>query len=226
MSGGVLLANRSTDPEPELRAQGGSLAAVGPDLVAAAIRGDPGATEGLVRLLRPVVLRYCVRRLGGRDQRATGAEDCAQDVLVAVLAALPRYRYPADRFLSFVFGIAGHKIVDVYRGKAGDRTEPVADFAEAYGDHSRIGWHCDEIDLADQRFAVSWLLSRLPPRHREVLAMRVLLGYSAEETASALGLPSAGAVRVTQHRALNALRALLATNGTGGTDGTRSRRVE
>ncbi|WP_215544491.1 sigma-70 family RNA polymerase sigma factor [Amycolatopsis sp. CA-230715] len=189
-----------------------------PELITAAVRGDPGATEGLLRLLHPVVLRYCVRRLGGRDHRATGAEDCTQDVLVAVLAALPRYRYPADRFLSFVFGIAGHKIVDVYRGRAGDRTEPVPDFGEGHGDRGR-----DEIELADQQLTLSWLLGRLPPRHREVLAMRVLFGYSAEETAATLGMPSAGAVRVTQHRALTTLREALAGEVTDGTAGQRSR---
>ncbi|GAA1939536.1 sigma-70 family RNA polymerase sigma factor [Amycolatopsis minnesotensis] len=222
MSGGVLLANRSADAETGERA--GAFAGMRPELITAAVRGDPGAADGLLRLLHPVVFRYCARRLGARDHRATGAEDCTQDVLVAVLAALPRYRYPADRFLSFVFGIAGHKIVDIYRRRAGDRTEPVADFGEGYGDRGQIDSRRDGIELADQRLSMSWLLRQLPRRHREVLAMRVLFGYSAEETAAALDMPSAGAVRVTQHRALNTLREALAADSAGDSRHRGSRR--
>jgi RNA polymerase sigma-70 factor (ECF subfamily) len=52
------------------------------------------------------------------------------------------------------------------------------------------------------------LLHRLTPRQRNVLVLRIAVGLSAEETAEELGT-SAGAVRVTQHRALNHLRALI-----------------
>jgi RNA polymerase sigma-70 factor (ECF subfamily) len=34
----------------------------------------------------------------------------------------------------------------------------------------------------------------------------VLVGLSAQDTAATLGMPSAGAVRVSQHRALSTLR--------------------
>jgi DNA-directed RNA polymerase specialized sigma24 family protein len=46
----------------------------------------------------------------------------------------------------------------------------------------------------------------------------VIFGYSAQETAEALNMPSADAVRVTQHRALAALRRRLAADAA-----TRSR---
>jgi RNA polymerase sigma-70 factor (ECF subfamily) len=42
-----------------------------------------------------------------------------------------------------------------------------------------------------------------------VLGLRVAMGYSAEETARMIG-STAGAVRVTQHRAMMKLRGLLA----------------
>ncbi|MGH3750328.1 MAG: sigma factor-like helix-turn-helix DNA-binding protein, partial [Micromonosporaceae bacterium] len=47
----------------------------------------------------------------------------------------------------------------------------------------------------------------LSPNHREIILMRVAVGLSAEEVGQILGM-SAGAVRVTQHRALNRLRSL------------------
>jgi RNA polymerase sigma-70 factor (ECF subfamily) len=52
------------------------------------------------------------------------------------------------------------------------------------------------------------LLHLLTPRQRNVVILRIAVGLSAEETAQALG-STPGAVRVTQHRALNRLRALI-----------------
>jgi RNA polymerase sigma-70 factor (ECF subfamily) len=52
------------------------------------------------------------------------------------------------------------------------------------------------------------LLHQLTPRQREVLILRVAVGLSAEETAAAVG-STPGAVRVTQHRALNRLRGVV-----------------
>jgi RNA polymerase sigma-70 factor (ECF subfamily) len=51
-------------------------------------------------------------------------------------------------------------------------------------------------------------LAHLTPRQREVLVLRVAVGVSAEEAAEAVG-STAGAVRVTQHRAMTRLRRLV-----------------
>lgn len=52
------------------------------------------------------------------------------------------------------------------------------------------------------------LLNNLTPRQREVLLLRIADGLTAEEAAQQLG-STPGAVRVTQHRALNKLRRIL-----------------
>ena len=49
------------------------------------------------------------------------------------------------------------------------------------------------------------LLDTLPPKQREILVLRVVVGLSAEETAEAVE-STPGAVRVAQHRALSKLR--------------------
>jgi RNA polymerase sigma-70 factor (ECF subfamily) len=49
----------------------------------------------------------------------------------------------------------------------------------------------------------------LPPKQREILVLRVVVGLSAEETADAVN-STPGAVRVAQHRALSRLRKALA----------------
>ncbi|MFC8043427.1 sigma factor [Nocardia sp. NPDC057353] len=52
-------------------------------------------------------------------------------------------------------------------------------------------------------------LANLPEKQREVLVLRLVLGLSADQTASALHTTT-GAIRVTQHEALDALRSTLA----------------
>ena len=52
------------------------------------------------------------------------------------------------------------------------------------------------------------LIRTLPSRQQEILALRVAVGLTTEETGAVLGM-SAGSVRVTQHRALERLRHLL-----------------
>ncbi|OXM46350.1 sigma-70 family RNA polymerase sigma factor [Amycolatopsis alba] len=176
-------------------------------LVRAAVAGDPDAIRELARFLSPHVFRYCAVRLGSAGTGACDAQDCAQEVLQAVLIALPRYRYRPDRFLAFVLGIAGHKVADLHRRRS---REPVASVPEV-GDGLAL-WarrDPDELERLEHRMQAGVLLARLPMPHRQVLVLRFVFGLSAEETAERLGLPSAGAVRTAQFRALARLRTLL-----------------
>jgi RNA polymerase sigma-70 factor, ECF subfamily len=133
------------------------------------------------------------------------ADDVAQEVCIAVLSALPRYQDMGRPFVSFVFGIASHKVADAMRSAARQAT-PTADVPD--GPDDRPG--PEEMALAYlEAERVRALLARLPTQQRELLALRVLFGLSAEETGQQLGM-SPGAVRVAQHRALARLRALLA----------------
>jgi RNA polymerase sigma-70 factor (ECF subfamily) len=65
-----------------------------------------------------------------------------------------------------------------------------------------------QIMAADLRSRLERLLGTLPPRQREILILRLVVGLSAQETATAVGLTPT-AVRVTQHRALAKLRGAL-----------------
>ncbi|MEV6641873.1 sigma-70 family RNA polymerase sigma factor [Amycolatopsis sp. NPDC051371] len=175
-----------------------------PELVRSAMTGNRAAIAGVLRALRPMVFRYCLGRLGTWQDGSSDAEDCAQEVLLAVVGALPGYRYKVDGFLAFVFGIAAHKVADFHRRRARDRTSPVADPPDdrwTGGDPTG-----EEVERAAGLDWSAGLLDKLPPRQREILVLRIILGLSAEETAAAVGLASAGAVRVAQHRALTTLR--------------------
>jgi RNA polymerase sigma-70 factor (ECF subfamily) len=178
----------------------------GEDLVAAAVSGDRRAVEAVLRWVRPLVVRYCRARFGPAERTFASADDVAQDVCLAVLAALPGYRDQGRPFLAFVYGIAAHKVADAHRSAARNRAEPVADVPDAPtladGPEQRVM----QGELVEQ---MTTLLGMLPPRQREILVLRVVAGLSADETAAAVGLTS-GAVRVAQHRALNRIRAMLA----------------
>jgi len=173
------------------------------DLTALAARGQPAAVDALIRQIRPMVVRYCRARLGHLAGHYQVAEDVAQEVCLAVLTALPRYRDMGRPFASFVFGIASHKVADARR-LAARLAIPTDDLPDSPDDQP--GPEEAAVSSLEAQRARA-LLARLPGNQRELLVLRVLTGLSAEETGAALGM-SAGAVRVAQHRALARLRAI------------------
>ena len=124
---------------------------------------------------------------------------------MAVITALPAFRHEGRPFLAFVYGICAHKVADAHRAAARSRSLPVAQVPDS-----------PSLDCGPEQSAVDHstaslideLLSTLPETSQEIIRLRVVVGLSAEETAEALGM-TAGAVRVSQHRALAKLRDLL-----------------
>ncbi|GAA4935763.1 hypothetical protein GCM10023204_50050 [Actinomycetospora succinea] len=171
-------------------------------LVAAANDGDRSALNRVLAIIRPLVVRYCRARIGRQERSSVSADDVAQEVCLAVLTALPGYRDQGRPFLAFVYGIAAHKVVDAHRSVARSKSEPVEELPE----------ELDPRDGPEQRalngalsVQMGQLLDTLPPKQREILVLRVVVGLSAEETAEAVE-STPGAVRVAQHRALSKLR--------------------
>ena len=172
-------------------------------LAARAVAGDTAARDTLLGQVRVVVHRYCRARLGRLPGSEHAADDVAQEVCLAVLSALPRYRDEGRPFEAFVFGIAAHKVVDAQRAavRAAVPTEDLPETADSGLGPEDHAVRSSEADTARR------LLDLLPPHQRELLLLRVVVGLSAEETGAALGM-TPGAVRVAQHRALSRLRSL------------------
>jgi RNA polymerase sigma-70 factor (ECF subfamily) len=173
------------------------------DLAGLAARGHPGAIEALLERIRPMVVRYCRARLSRITGHYYVADDVAQEVCLAVLSALPRYRDMGRPFASFVLGIASHKVADATRN-ASRLAVPYDNLPD--GPDDGPGPEETVVAYIEAQRARA-LLARLPHHLRELLILRVVTGLSAEETGNVLGM-SAGAVRVAQHRALARLRAL------------------
>ena len=173
-------------------------------LVEAAVAGDVAAHDRLLAELYPLVLGYCRGRMGRRDSAAS-ADDVAQEVCLAVVAALPSYTITGRSFRAFVYAIAAHKVADAFRAIGRDRTVPVAELPEGPVVQDGPEQRLLAAELGER---LGRLLQLLTARQREVLILRIAVGLSAEETAEAVG-STPGAVRVTQHRALSRLRALV-----------------
>jgi len=175
----------------------------GPDeLVDRAVGGEPVAIELLIGRIHPVVVRYCRSRMSAGPLSLASADDIAQEVCLAVLTALPTFRREGKPFLAFVYGIASHKVADAHRSAARTRSTPVAQVPDAASTESEP----EQLVVASSAAAVvDQLLGHLPVLQQEILRLRVVAGLSADETADALGM-TAGAVRVSQHRALAKLR--------------------
>jgi RNA polymerase sigma-70 factor (ECF subfamily) len=179
------------------------------DLVDRAVAGEPAAVGLLIGRVHPVVVRYCRSRMSVGPQFLATADDIAQEVCMAVLTALPAFRREGKPFLAFVYGIASHKVADAHRAAARVRSLPVAQVPDAPSTERGP----EQFVLASSAAAmVDELLGHLPDIQQEIVRLRVIAGLSAEETAEALGM-TAGAVRVSQHRALAKLRQRL-TAGT------------
>lgn len=177
-------------------------------LVHRAAEGDEQATHDLLAHVHPLALRYCRTRLSRLPGDARHfVDDLAQEVCLAVLCALPRYRDTGKPFEAFVVAIAQHKVADLQRAAMrhpGSTAIPSDEMPEQ-PDNS-LGPEERALLSSDTEWAKK-LLANLPEHQRELILLRVAVGLTAEETGQMLGM-SPGAVRVAQHRALSRLRAL------------------
>lgn len=169
-----------------------------PDVTRAAIAGDTVALDSLLRHMRPLIYRYCRTRLPDPQT----AEDVTQEVMLAMVQALPTHQSDSHTVEAFVFGIATKKIAMAHRSTYRRREDLFESPAErpdlSPGPH-------EQAESSDTLASLVRLLDDLPPRLAEVLMLRIAAGLSAAETGAVLGMTE-GAVRVAQHRALSRLR--------------------
>lgn len=149
--------------------------------------------ETAFRAVHPDLVAYLRVAVG------TAAEDVASQTWVDALAGADRFTGDAGDLRRWLFTIARRRAVD----------------------HRRRWWQrrvtalpADELDTAagaapelEDQEATRWALSqiaRLPADHAEVVLLRVLAGFTADDVAGITGRTPA-AVRVIQHRALRRL---------------------
>jgi len=177
-------------------------------LARTAQRGGEPEVEALLARVREIAHRYARARLATYPGGQHLADDVTQDVCLAILGALPRYRDTGRPFEAFVHGVASRKVVDAQRAvsRSPVPTDEFRDEVDEQPTPEDEAVHWSEVESATE------LLNQLPTRLREVMLLRVASGLTAEETGAALGM-TAGAVRVAQHRAVTKMRALAGRQG-------------
>jgi RNA polymerase sigma-70 factor (ECF subfamily) len=176
-----------------------------PELVLRAVGGDPDATAALLTDLRPGIVRYCRAHLGRVGGAYTTADDLAQEVCLAVLRALPRFRDEGRPFTALVYRIAAHKVTDAQRAAVRHfAVDPVEHLVNQPDTEPGPEQQAVATDLNRR---LSRLLGHLSQTHREIIVLRVAVGLTADEVGTVLGM-SAAAVRMAQSRALAHLRRL------------------
>jgi len=167
-------------------------------LVVAARRGDAAAWEGLYRVVHPQLLAYARHALGNADD----AREAVSETMARAVAGIGKLSVDAH-FTAWVHGILRYVVIDMHR--ANDRTRAARDDHEL-DDVISLDAEPAEVTLAGEEAAdMRAAFAALPAADREVLALRVVAGLSAEDVAAVLG-KRAGAVRMAQSRALGKLR--------------------
>ncbi|MGJ4069544.1 sigma-70 family RNA polymerase sigma factor [Corynebacterium macclintockiae] len=170
------------------------------DLLPAAIAQDRCAVNRLIELVHPKVVVFCRGKLGMNSYPTP--DDVAQDVCIAIVKALPRYEDKGAPFMAFVYRVARNKVTDAYRAQQRDMSDPADELPE----EESFEESPEQVYLSQDAcndFAKK--LDILSEKSREILILRVIHGYSAEETAKIVGSKPT-AVRVAQHRAVAKLK--------------------
>jgi RNA polymerase sigma factor (sigma-70 family) len=174
-------------------------------LAARVSRGDADAFNKFYARHADLVFGFIFHQLNGAR---TEAEEIWQDTFVAAIRTLPSYQ-GQSRLLSWLCGIARHKVADYWRRRNGTGgsglTVSPADPLELMDS----GPLPDEVlSRSALRVRVIEALAELPDDYRSALLSRYADGCSVEEVARLLGR-SYKAVESLLSRAKAALRAVL-----------------
>jgi len=195
-------------------------------LVEALRRGDREAYAALVDELTPALLRLAMAHVPSRAV----AEEVVQDTWLGVVNGIERFE-GRSALRTWIFGILLN--IARTRGKREKRTLPISFFqkrAEEGGGpavdpdrfHGGAGelrgawasppaeWQEPERKLANDeaRQVLLEAIAELPPRQRDVIVLRDIQGYSAEDARNALDISETNQ-RVLLHRARSKVRAAL-----------------
>jgi RNA polymerase sigma-70 factor (ECF subfamily) len=160
-------------------------------MIKAAVAGNRGAFDVIVRQYRPMLIRAVHKQIG--DLHRT--EDIVAATFETALAQLPEFQGQSS-FQTYLYGIAQrlfyqecrhptHENIDTYRSAMLIENDPAQKRLET------------EMDLTRAREA----LSKLPFRYRKVLEMGLIKNMGCISIASRLGIPiGAVCTRLTRAR--------------------------
>ncbi|HEX2361244.1 MAG TPA: RNA polymerase sigma factor [Jiangellaceae bacterium] len=177
----------------------------------AARGGAPWAFERLWVELSSAVAGYL------RCQGTAEPDDLTSEVFLGVFAGLKSFTGSEEKFRSWVFTIAHHRLVDERRRTVRRYWSTTADLSildqvggDAEADALDVLGNQRAAELGNQRAAE--FCAGLSADQRDVLLLRVVGDLTVEQVAKILG-KTVGGVKVTQRRALSALRKSIEREG-------------
>jgi RNA polymerase sigma factor (sigma-70 family) len=166
----------------------------------AARAGAAWAVGELYGSLNPAVLGYL------RSQEPGDADDLASDTWLNVAGGIGRFQGAEVDFRRWVFAIARRRLIDFRRKRTRRATDPSpTERLEAglgHGDAEAEAM----VEISTESSIA--LIRKLPPDQAEVVLLRIIGQFDAEEVAEITGRRP-GTVRVLQHRALSRLARIL-----------------
>lgn len=128
------------------------------------------------------------------------AEDLTAQAFLQGWQAIERYQVRGAPFVSWLLRIAHNLGVSYLRSR-----KEASELPETLVDHDRYGNPEDTLQRHVETARVREAIMRLRHEHRQVIILRFVEDLEYKEVAQIVG-KSVAAVRVIQHRALNALR--------------------
>ena len=173
-------------------------------LIHAAQCGDEQALGQLYDANVDRIYRYILYRVSNTEI----AEDLTSEVFLRVVEGLPGYQARDVSFLAWLYRIAHARLVDYYRQTNRRGQHQDIEFANLHME--------DDLDeglvAAYNQEVVQEAMRLLTIEQQQVVHMRFIEGYNLQQAADALG-KTVGAVKVMQHRALEALSRILSKQG-------------
>lgn len=158
---------------------------------------DPDAFTALYDLHVAAIYRFVFFKIGNREE----AEDVVSDVFLKAWQYLTAGEDDVRNVKPFLYSIARHAVIDIYRSRAKVRELPLTESLPIADTH-------DVAESFDQKQAVDKILNdikKLKQEYQEVLFLRYVEELSLIEIAKVLG-KGATNVRVLLHRAVKKLK--------------------
>ena len=171
--------------------------------MARAREGDRGAFRVLVERYEDDVGATVAAMLGPSAE----VDDVAQEVFIRFFRTLDRFRGDAS-VRTYLKRIAINRSLDVLRRRKRNLARFFSRDDEAPPPEPLFDQGA-EIDARERQRLVQEAIQMLPPKHRAVVVLRMIDGYSTDETAELLGIPY-GTVLSRLSRALDRLKTSLA----------------
>jgi RNA polymerase sigma-70 factor (ECF subfamily) len=151
------------------------------DLIAAAREGDDGAFEQIVRRYEPVVAATVIGMLG----HSAEAEDVGQETFIRLYKSLDQFRGEAS-LKTYITRIAMNLSLNELKRRKRNRERISGTPVDEFYDLEAKG---ESAEQRETRKMVHQAIAQLDEKFKAVVVLRLIDGYSTDETATMLDIP-------------------------------------